>query len=780
MVAVLQLAFLYTFSGATGSAEDTNLPPTTAEERRQLEEALHVAGISGFEVTNTSAYQDAFKRATQVPDGWTACHPVRAEARSKAWTEASRERDYMALVDLSDYVFPLSCREVGPAPLTAAVAAAPRGTTGSDCVDAAVWISRGLILCFGFNHYAAVDCFENALQLDPKWGLAHWGIAYALGENYNKKRAPDPAEMARALKHAKRAAQWASDLVSSGRVSSSAKEILLAASIASRCCEASVFSGDASQNRHVAALSDNYVTMMRRAAEAHPYDADIQALYAESLMNIDPWKLWEIDESTSRHRADVDEICRVLEGALSRCPRHPGLTHFYVHAMELSGEPHLRKALGAAMMMRSQWPALGHLVHMPTHLDVQVGRYSRAVFDNEMAVVVDGIYEEFRTALCPPSSSSSSVIIAVDTETRAATKHESCSTESHASAGDEEEKDEVEEKEQQQQRYSRLGGGTYEKFECYYYGYTLHLHHFIQWSACLLGDEAKAMKHSRLIANEMPQGQLAQFGDDLEAFLQNQWHVMVRFGRWNDIIAADFPVADVKQPGNMSVTTCGSLYAKSLAYAATGDLEQAAVHHTLLVEATARVPAERRQHNVSARDIMTVALAMSRGEMAYRAGDYEVAFESLREAVNLEDALPYDEPPGWMVSTRHALGALLVERASRMALDTLDDRKTAEIHLVEAEAVFRRDLMKFPDNVWAVSGLLNTLKCRQAIQYAAGTGTGATASTSKCCGISAPPGEARLQQILDTALATPYLSTTLKAQLLKGHACLCAGRPVVV
>ncbi len=160
-----------------------------------------------------------------------------------------------------------------------------------------------------------------------------------------------------------------------------------------------------------------------------------------------------------------------------------------------------------------------------------------------------------------------------------------------------------------------------------------------------------------------------------------------------------------------AVTTALIHYAKGVAYAATGDLDQAEAERLRFLDAKERVPETRMLFNNTCADILEIASAMLDGEIAYRRADYDVAFDHLRRSVELDDSLPYDEPWGWMQPTRHALGALLVEQG----------------HLAEAEAVYRADLgfdrvlsraSHHPDNVWALHGLHECLMLRGAHEEA--------------------------------------------------------------
>jgi len=185
-------------------------------------------------------------------------------------------------------------------------------------------------------------------------------------------------------------------------------------------------------------------------------------------------------------------------------------------------------------------------------------------------------------------------------------------------------------------------------------------------------------------------------------------HVLVRFGKWHEIIAQELP-------GDRELycsTIAMMLYAQAVAHSALGHIAQAEAVKAAFIDAKLRVPESRRVHNNTVRDLLAVAEEMLNGELEYRRGNYEVAFAHLRRSVELDDALPYDEPWGWMQPTRHALGALLLEQG----------------RVAEAEAIYRSDLgldgklsraCQHPDNLWSLHGLHECLTRRDETVEAA-------------------------------------------------------------
>jgi tetratricopeptide (TPR) repeat protein len=193
------------------------------------------------------------------------------------------------------------------------------------------------------------------------------------------------------------------------------------------------------------------------------------------------------------------------------------------------------------------------------------------------------------------------------------------------------------------------------------------------------------------------------FADFFESYMAIWVHVLIRFGRWRQIIDEPLP-EDAELYANLIATLC---YAKGIAHAARGEVAEAEQARSQFLAARNRMPETRRMHNVLCREQLAVAEAMLDGEIEYRKDNLDLAFARLRDAVALEDSLPYDEPWGWMQPTRHALGALLLERG----------------RVDEAEAVYREDLglggklsraQIHPDNVWSLRGLNDCLSARGA------------------------------------------------------------------
>lgn len=235
--------------------------------------------------------------------------------------------------------------------------------------EAQAFFDQGLRLIYAFNHDEAARSFQRAADLDPKLAMAYWGIAEAVGPNYN-----DPASEER-FKQAHEAIQKAMDL-SSG--ASPAEQDYIQA-MAKR------FPADPKADLRKAA--EEYHDAMREVAKKYPDDLDAATLFAESGMNLHPWGLWMQDGTP---REGTDEIVATLESVIKRDPNHMGAVHYYIHAVEASSTP--ERALAGANRLAALAPSAGHLVHMPAHVYIRTGDYDAAVDTNEKAAAADRDY----------------------------------------------------------------------------------------------------------------------------------------------------------------------------------------------------------------------------------------------------------------------------------------------------------------------------------------------------------------------------------------------------
>jgi len=228
------------------------------------------------------------------------------------------------------------------------------------------FFDQGLELSYGFNHHAAIESFEEAAKLDPNLAMAHWGKAYAMGMNINlpidaatNKAAYAEAQKAVALKdHA------------------TAEEKDLIEALAQR------YSND--DNPDFDKLNAAYAHAMAGVAAKYPNDPDVQSLYAESLMDLHPWRYWTIDGMPG---PDTHTFVSALQNTLKKYPNHIGANHFLIHALEAS--PHPELALESAHRLEKLAPQSGHLVHMPSHIYLRMGIWDRGLKSNKAALAVD-------------------------------------------------------------------------------------------------------------------------------------------------------------------------------------------------------------------------------------------------------------------------------------------------------------------------------------------------------------------------------------------------------
>jgi len=235
--------------------------------------------------------------------------------------------------------------------------------------EAQAFFDQGLRLIYAFNHDEAARSFHKAAELDPTLAMAYWGVAEAIGPNYN-----DPADGDR-FKEAHAAIQKAVDM--SGSATDNERAYI--AAMAKR------FPADPKADLHKAA--EDYRDAMREVVKAYPDDLDAATLFAESGMGLHPWGLWHPDGTPE---VGTEEIVATLESVIRREPNHLGAIHYYIHAVEASRSP--ERALAGANRLAALAPAAGHIVHMPAHVYIRTGDYAAAVKTNQEAAEADRAY----------------------------------------------------------------------------------------------------------------------------------------------------------------------------------------------------------------------------------------------------------------------------------------------------------------------------------------------------------------------------------------------------
>ncbi len=240
--------------------------------------------------------------------------------------------------------------------------------------EAQKYFDQGLALTWGFNHGEAIRSFQQATKLDPNCAMAWWGIANASGPNINYPMVdPDHAKLALdALEHAK-ALEDKGTLVEKALIEATAKR----------------FANPQPEDR--SGLDKAYCDAMRDVWHAYPKDADVGALFAESELDLRPWDNWKPDGTP---QPGTEEILATVQSVLALDPNHPQGLHLMIHSMEAS--PHPEMAMAAADKLRNLEPGLGHMVHMPSHIDVRTGKWKEAIIANQKAIVVDNNYRKGR------------------------------------------------------------------------------------------------------------------------------------------------------------------------------------------------------------------------------------------------------------------------------------------------------------------------------------------------------------------------------------------------
>lgn len=491
--------------------------------------------------------------------------------------------------------------------------------------EAQVWFDRGLIWTYGFNHEAAAKCFEKAILYDRKCAMAWWGLAYALGPNYNKPwEVYDKVDLEKTLKKtheaAHKAREYASDPV----------EQALADAIQYRYLKDTASEAPMEWNKL-------YSNAMASVYKKYEDDLEVATFYADSLMNLTPWKMWDIHTGKPNPKARTMEAKAVLEKIFRRSDglQHPGSLHLYIHLMEMSPTPEI--ALPIADRLRGLCPDAGHLQHMPSHIDVLCGDWRRAVSSNTDAIVADN-------------------------------------------------------------KFAKRDGVVN-----FYTLYRCHDMHFRLYAAMFAGQSKMALQTARELMRAVPEDLLRvespPMADWLEGFVAMQTHALIRFGKWQEII-------NLQMPDDQELycyTTAMIWYAKGVAFSATNQVADAENARSQFRKAVPKVKPSRAVFNNSSHDILKIASAMLDGELEYRKKNFDTAFNHLRQAVELDDALPYDEPPGWIIPARHAIGALLLEQG----------------HVEEAMQAYKADLglddtlprpVQHPNNVWALHGYHECLR----------------------------------------------------------------------
>ncbi len=386
---------------------------------------------------------------------------------------------------------------------------------------------------------------------------------------------------------------------------------------------------------------DEYADAMRRVYRNFPDDHGVMALLIEALIMRTPRRLWDVKTGKPGKNSDVLEALQLCDRSTRLSKEagqkpHPAVIHLHIHALEMSNTPEW--GMESADALADMCPDAGHMNHMPGHIYVLCGDYQRAKLASDKAIAANDKYIAYAGPL------------------------------------------------------------TFYTVAC---SHDLHL---MMHTCMFLGRYKDSMqaadKLCRLLTKEvLSVKDRPKFSMSLEGYHSTRTHVLVRFGRWREIVDEPLP----EDPNLYLITTAMLHYAKGVAHAALKNFKEADRSRSEFYESLKRIPPQHRFFNNPSHNILAIGAKMLEGEVEYHKGNFEAAFAHLRESVRLDDNLAYIEPWAWMHPPRHALAALLMEQG----------------HYEEAEQIYRDDLglsgriqrcAQHPDNVWALHGLVECLQ----------------------------------------------------------------------
>jgi len=472
---------------------------------------------------------------------------------------------------------------------------------GTRDTKAQAYFDQGIRWAFAFNHAEAQRAFQTAQKLDPKLAMAWWGEALVLGPNINAPMMPEAA--APALAALAKAVELAPD--------APAKDRALIAALQKR------YSADPKAER--AALDLAFADAMKSVAAKYPGDDTILALYAESVMDTQPWDYWEAGGAKPKGRAG--ELLAALEKVLARNPNHPGAIHLYIHAVEASTKPD--RALPHARRLAELMPGAGHVVHMPAHIYYRVGMYKESLEVNKRAMAVDEQY--FKTSPSDPMYKSA------------------------------------------------------------YYPHNIH---FVLVSAQMGGDGPTALDAAAKLDASLSDAVVAQFSL-LEPIKAAPYLAHAIFSAPEAIIALKAP------PKEQVVVSALAHYARALGFAAKQDV--AGARREIDAIAAIEQKADFKPYTdwaVPGKEIVQTARLVATARLADSQGDLAGAAKAYEEAVAIEDALAYMEPPYWYYPVRQSLGSVYLRQGK----------------LDAAEKALRDSLVRVRGNGWALAGLAEVYK----------------------------------------------------------------------
>ena len=461
------------------------------------------------------------------------------------------------------------------------------------------YFNQGMALAYGFNHAEAARSFYYAMKLDPECAMAYWGYAYVLGPNYNAGMEADNYDRAfKAIQKAKQLSKTTSE-----------KEQELIKVMALRY--------DSIPPEDRTPLDITYSKALKELYTKYSNDPEISSLYAESIMNLHPWDLYDKEGNPKEW---TPEIVTLLEKLIKQYPEHPGAHHLYFHAVEASSRPE-RSLASAKAFDDGLVPGSGHLLHMPSHTYIRTGDYHKGTLSNIAAVEADSTYV----------------------------------TTCHAQGA-------------------------------YPLGYYPHNYHFMAATATLSGNSHWAMVGANKVSDHVYPEIMQQPGwGTLQHYYTIPYYVAVKFRMWDEILEMNKDTYDLKY------IEAVKHYAEGMARLGKGNIDEAKNSLNKL-EALAK-DENLKEVTVweinSVYDLVQIATKVLKAEILIQEKDFKTSINLLREAVAMEDALNYNEPPDWFFSIRHNLGrALMMNGENSLALE-----------------IYQEDLKKFPKNGWAYFGM---------------------------------------------------------------------------
>jgi len=467
-------------------------------------------------------------------------------------------------------------------------------TTSSICQ---LWCDRGWVWVHGFHRQEASDCFQTAIQHDPNCAMAHYGLALVNGPDYNftakggfytlaAKKSGYPS-----LNVAVNALKQALNITDASKNWTGPPQYR--ALIEALCERYEYPVKDTTANKQI-----EYRNAMRKVAKKYPNIPEIQAIYAESVMCLSPWKLYD-NQTTNPTPNIYGQECKIaLDRGLTASPSHFWLCHLKTHYCEM-GKVEDFDWDAANALRYSETHEIGHLLHMPTHLDIQSGDYKNAIDWN-----IKGYNADLKLIQAFP-----------------------------------------------------------DKNLVLYVGYLVHNMEFCAWAAMYGGNYAKAMAAIDGIDTIVSDDILVssdRSAQRMELYRSTRIMCLIRFGKWDEILNDLEFMQDKK---TFLSHTLFLHYGRGIAFSALGQIVEAKQEQELFLQMLSTLKIDDRiKHNVEIVEMANIARDILDAEIKYRENKYEQAFVLLTNAIQLFTDLPYDEPHGWLMSPRHTLGALLTEQ----------------------------------------------------------------------------------------------------------------------